>query len=43
MEVTGDDGAEGGEDDDDGNTDDEITPGVRLNPSVRHHLAPVES
>ena len=43
MEVRGDDGAQWGEDDHDGDADLEKTPGVLLHPSLRHHLSPVKS
>ena len=43
VEVRGDDRSEGGEDDNDWNTDGEETPGVLLDSCRRHHLPPVEA
>ena len=43
VEVAGDDGAEGGEDDDDRHADDEVSPGLWLYSSLSHHLTPIKS
>ena len=43
VEMAREDGAERGEDDDDGDADNEVAPGIGLNTSVCHHLSPVKT
>ena len=43
VEVRGDDGSKGGEDDHDGNADGQVAPGILLHSCHGHHLPPVEA
>ena len=42
VKVDRDDRAKGGKDDDNGDADSEVRPGLRLHPAGCHHLAPIE-